>query len=65
VAFGDRWLRDPARVWATELIVQTQPASAPFAGHLATLREMAGAGTGPTEGTAVRAGTGARSVATG
>jgi hypothetical protein len=44
-AFHERWLRDPAREWATELVVQTQPAAAPFAVHLATLRALSGSGT--------------------
>ncbi len=56
----DRWRRDPAREWATELVVQTQPAAAPFAAHLATLRALAAAASvrpGPTERTPVSAGT--------
>ncbi|OLT20862.1 hypothetical protein BJF78_34975 [Pseudonocardia sp. CNS-139] len=36
-----RWEGDPARPWATHLVVQTQPAAAGFAAHLATLRGIA------------------------
>jgi alkanesulfonate monooxygenase SsuD/methylene tetrahydromethanopterin reductase-like flavin-dependent oxidoreductase (luciferase family) len=36
-----RWYRDPARAWASELIVQTQPAEAGFDAHLRTLRTLA------------------------
>ena len=65
-AFRERWLRDPARPFATELIVQTQPAAAPFAEHLATLRGFARvtAPVGPTERTAVPSGTSGRTGAT-
>lgn len=65
-AFGTRWARDPAREWATELVVQTQPAAAPFAAHLATLRALAGAGprTRPKERNPVPVGTTRRPTAT-
>jgi len=36
-----RWHADPVRAWATELVVQTQPAHAPVGTHLATLRALA------------------------
>jgi alkanesulfonate monooxygenase SsuD/methylene tetrahydromethanopterin reductase-like flavin-dependent oxidoreductase (luciferase family) len=61
-----RWAQDPAREWATELVVQTQPAGTPFATHLRTLRALAGvgAGTGPSGRTAMPAGTGSARAAT-
>lgn len=61
-----RWDRDPARDLATELVVQTQPAAAPFTTHLATLRELATVlRTGPSERTPVPVGTGSPSGPTG
>ncbi len=37
----DRWSADPALPWATHVLAQTQPAAAPAADHLATLRLLA------------------------
>jgi alkanesulfonate monooxygenase SsuD/methylene tetrahydromethanopterin reductase-like flavin-dependent oxidoreductase (luciferase family) len=42
-ALQDRWERDPAREWATDFVVQTQPAGASFSTHLATLRGLSAA----------------------
>lgn len=42
-----RWRDDPARPWASELVVQTQPADAPVAAHLATMRALAPRRDGP------------------
>ncbi|QJY44620.1 LLM class flavin-dependent oxidoreductase [Pseudonocardia broussonetiae] len=39
-ALRERWRADPVREWATELVVQTQPAHAPLATHLATVRAL-------------------------
>ncbi|MGI5131179.1 LLM class flavin-dependent oxidoreductase [Pseudonocardia sp. CA-107938] len=36
----DRWDRDPARAWAGEVVVQTQPSDTPFDGHLDTLQRL-------------------------
>lgn len=38
-----RWMRDPVRPWASELVVQTQPATAGIGVRLATLRTPAAA----------------------
>jgi hypothetical protein len=37
----EAWADDPVRDWATELVVQTQPAGVDVAGHRATLRALA------------------------
>lgn len=39
-AVADRWSCDPARQWATMLVVQTQPAAAELAAHLRTVVEL-------------------------
>lgn len=36
----ERWRADPVREWATELVLQTRPADAPLADHLATMRAL-------------------------
>lgn len=38
---AERWQADPVREWATELVVQTQPAECGLDAHLATLRTLA------------------------
>ena len=53
----ERWRDDPVREWATELVVSTQPADAPVAVHLATMRALtadtrAGRGRGAATGLA-------------
>jgi alkanesulfonate monooxygenase SsuD/methylene tetrahydromethanopterin reductase-like flavin-dependent oxidoreductase (luciferase family) len=57
----DRWEGDPARRWASELVVQTQPAGAPFGVHLATMRAVAAA---PSARIVTPAGTGRGRAAT-
>ena len=42
-ALVGRWLRDPVRVWATQLVAQTLPMDAEIGAHLATLRGVAAA----------------------
>lgn len=41
--FLGRWARDPARPWASELVVQTHPLDAGFGAHLATMRLLCAA----------------------
>ncbi|MHA6780942.1 hypothetical protein ACVGOW_08080 [Pseudonocardia saturnea] len=48
-ALLDRRRDDPVREWATELVVSTQPADAPVAVHVATMRAL----TADARGTAM------------
>ncbi|MCW2719400.1 LLM class flavin-dependent oxidoreductase [Pseudonocardia sp.] len=48
IALVDRWRRDPAREWASELVAQSLPVDAEIGVHLATLRSIgAAAGAAP------------------
>ena len=42
-ALVGRWLHDPVRAWATELVAQTMPMDAEIGAHLSTLRGVAAA----------------------
>lgn len=50
-----RWRDDPARGWATELVVQTQPVDAGTAAHLETMRTISAGVRPPSRRTATAA----------
>ncbi|HZZ45851.1 MAG TPA: LLM class flavin-dependent oxidoreductase [Pseudonocardia sp.] len=51
--FWSAWRDDPVRTWATELVVQTQPASAGFDAHVDVMRSLRSTDSGHSHRTSI------------